>query len=398
MAQRRGIRILTFDGENTTCSGVSSALETLQEIMHRVSWSESEEEDDKSTSSSNGSISLARPCDYFDLIVGSGDGAWIAAMLGRLGLSVSQAIDEYQRIHPSIHHSQPPLSIEEKGIQLELKLKDLVQAHSEDPKALLQASRSKLKCQVALLAMTPSNMAFPCVFRSYRAREHPLKNCAIWEAICAATAVTGVLPPYKIGGKTYIAASEARHCNPIETALQEAKVAFPHAEPSCVISLGAGHPGHVSLQGSDVTSVAAATLELVRDAEQASHNVQPRLNLQEQPQVYFRFNVEQGMQHYTQSSGPGYGDAHAHTTSYCKRQKVNLEINQVVDLLRDYQECLPSSVPSTALPEAKSIIHLHHSSEEPIQTYIDELYNLKRGLPLWDPQRLYISVLRPNSN
>ncbi|KAH8834311.1 hypothetical protein DL96DRAFT_1703917 [Flagelloscypha sp. PMI_526] len=235
--------------------------------MHRVSWNESEGDDDKTTISADGSNSQneALPCDYLDLMVGSG---WIAVMLGGIDLSVSQAIDEYQRIHSSIHHSQPPLSIEKKAMLFELTLKNLVQAHCEDRKTLLQASHSKLKCQ-GLPCYDTFQYGIYFFFRSYKAREPPLKNCAIWEAICAPTAVTGVLSPYKRVGNSYIAASEARHYNPIETALQEAKVAFPNTEPFCVVSLGPGHPGHVSLQGCDLTSVAAATLELVQDAEHA---------------------------------------------------------------------------------------------------------------------------------
>ncbi|KAH8799210.1 hypothetical protein DL96DRAFT_1824361 [Flagelloscypha sp. PMI_526] len=332
----RGIRVLTLDGENTIQSGVSSALETLRLIMHRVSWKESESNGDRGTfSHSDGSASddEALPCNYFDIIVGSGDGGWIAVMLGRLRLSVSQTIEAYQKIHSAIHHSKSPLSTKQKSIQFESMLKDFVKKRCKDANELLLDPEAKPKCRVVLLAMTPKNMQFPIIFRSYKSRRHPQKGCKIWEAIRVSAAVPGVHLPYAIEGQTYIAASEAGHCNPIETAIKEVKEIFPNDKLFCVISLGSGHPGHITLQGSDLMSIAETTLQLVRDAERVSDNVRSRLNIKEQPRVYFRFNVDQGLQHYVVSSKDGYADAWSHSMAYFQQQQVDMGIDEAVDCL-----------------------------------------------------------------
>ncbi|KIM72070.1 hypothetical protein PILCRDRAFT_43805, partial [Piloderma croceum F 1598] len=61
-----------------------SELIVLREIMRRIQHDE-------------GLPSVPRPCEYFDLIGGTSTGGFIAIMLGRLGLTVDQAIDQYNQ-------------------------------------------------------------------------------------------------------------------------------------------------------------------------------------------------------------------------------------------------------------------------------------------------------------
>jgi Patatin-like phospholipase len=65
-----GPRILSLDGGGV--QGLSSLL-ILREIMREI---------ERRT----GTLETPRPCDYFDLIGGTGTGGWIAIMLGLLGM------------------------------------------------------------------------------------------------------------------------------------------------------------------------------------------------------------------------------------------------------------------------------------------------------------------------
>ncbi|KAG8699957.1 hypothetical protein FRC09_006262, partial [Ceratobasidium sp. 395] len=83
MESKRGeIKALSFDGGGVCAL---SALVTLQEFMRRLQ-------------AELGTKNQLRPCEYFDMIAGAGTGGLIAILLGRLGMSVDEAIEAYQVI------------------------------------------------------------------------------------------------------------------------------------------------------------------------------------------------------------------------------------------------------------------------------------------------------------
>merc|ERR1712230_356728 len=81
------LRVLSLDG-----GGVRgySMLVILQELMHRV-YVESEGKPPSREAT-------PKPCDYFDLIVGTGTGGLIAIMLGRLRLDLETCMNVYVRM------------------------------------------------------------------------------------------------------------------------------------------------------------------------------------------------------------------------------------------------------------------------------------------------------------
>ncbi|KAH8834303.1 hypothetical protein DL96DRAFT_1491485 [Flagelloscypha sp. PMI_526] len=396
-SERRKVRILLIDGEHSIRSGVVSPLETLRELMQRVAHDQSSKNNEDSASertaeSNSVHIDEVLPCNYFDLIVGSGDGGWVAAMLGRLGMSASQALQAYTRIHSALHHSGNPLEPEERTSQFNLMLKDLIGTHStsSNPEEPFQArqSKSNTHCRTILLTMASKNLAWPILIRTYRSRKHRFEDCSIRAAILAATAVPPLFEPCNINGQSYIAASQSGHCNPVETALSEAQAIFADGTVSCIISLGSGHPGHISLPSADFTSLAATAFKLSNDAEQKSQEVQSRLNVGEK--IYFRFNVEQGMQEYQQADEQGYDSASAHTRAYCRTPDVDTALDAAVRSLLGKQAIASDIQPPNAVgpsSEVQQLFTLHINSKDPIQTYINELYKFNHGLPLWDPQR-----------
>ncbi|KAH8834314.1 acyl transferase/acyl hydrolase/lysophospholipase [Flagelloscypha sp. PMI_526] len=402
----RMIRILLIDGENSARSGVLSPLEILRETMQRVGHDQFPEGSDCSASETSSETSSlggdeALPCNYFDLIVGSGDGGWVAAMLGRLGMSVSQTIRAYKRMHSELHHSEKNLTAKERTVRFETMLKELAQTRStnsnSDEKFRIRGSKSMKLCRTFVLTMPPLHLASPILLRTYRARKHRCEDCSIVQAIRAATAVPALFETCRIGEQEYIAASQTGYCNPIETARAEAETVFPDAKHFCIVSLGSGHPGHISLSATDNASVTTIALRLAKDAERKAEEFESQLNAEET--IYFRFNVEQGLQEYERADQEGYSEAVIHTRAYCRRREVDIRLEAVVQHLLSSQvtpqvktDDLGGSITRNALsviPEPPRVIHLNVSSKKPAQIYINELYNLGLGLPLWDPQRLY---------
>ncbi|KAH8801311.1 hypothetical protein DL96DRAFT_1775733, partial [Flagelloscypha sp. PMI_526] len=229
------VRILVLDGEHSRSSGVLSALEILRELMTRVGYDIGD--------------NTVPPWKLFDLIVGSGDGGWVALMLGRLRMSIAHTIDEYQRIHSQVYHMTSTASAEERAILFDNLLKDLVArtSTSKNPDEPLLSPLSEMECLTVILAMTRENLASPVLFRTYSARNfHFVQNCSVRNAVRAATNLSPLFPDLIIDGQNYVTASRLGHCNPITTALSEARMMFPHSEISSIISVGSGHPGPIA--------------------------------------------------------------------------------------------------------------------------------------------------------
>ncbi|KAJ7437323.1 hypothetical protein FB451DRAFT_1305784 [Mycena latifolia] len=81
-APHKGVRVLSLDGGG---AGVLSELLILEQIMYRVQ-------------TTLGSNTAPAPCDYFEVIGGSGIGGIIALMLGRLRMSISASISAYEKL------------------------------------------------------------------------------------------------------------------------------------------------------------------------------------------------------------------------------------------------------------------------------------------------------------
>ncbi|KAH8814560.1 hypothetical protein DL96DRAFT_416585 [Flagelloscypha sp. PMI_526] len=381
MPHRKKICVLVLDGENSTKAGVYPSFIQLREIMGRTAYDEGLEE------------SETLPCKYFDLIVGSGDGGWAALLLGRLGMSASRAMAVYRQIHTAVHHTEPDLSAESKALKLEKLLQDLICSETKckdlNSERLETTSDAQSCCRTAVLTKTAAHMASPILFRTYRVRDNPAVNCPIWQAIRACTAAPDVLPEVNIDGQQFTSAAHLGHSNPIELALSEVKTEFPDSEVDCIVSLGSGHPGHHSYQSSELSAYEKAAVHIAQDSELRAQAVTKQLNETGQAHIYFRLNVEQGLQSYMQAECPGYDDARTHTEQYLRRTEVGEAINKIVARLRG--QCSTGASNMAPVIPLENIVHqetVHFqlSNAHPVQTYMDVLYELNMGLPLWDPQ------------
>ncbi|KAH8825609.1 acyl transferase/acyl hydrolase/lysophospholipase [Flagelloscypha sp. PMI_526] len=280
------------------------------------------------------------PCDYFDLIVGSGDGGWIALMLGRLGMPASRVKTVYEEIHTYIHRDCANFGPEAKAGEFEKRLKKLVCEETQQTDAELEklqdSKTDQPRCKVYVYSRhhrscLPSlNIGVPIILRTYRVRDNQTENCPVWAAIRACTARVNVFPAANLSGQTLISASLGDN-NPIFRAMEEALVAFPNTRIDCVISIGSGHPGHSELQRASSNSLAKAAMELAQNSESVSQEFAKRRNNEGHRNSYFRFNVQQGLQAYVHA---GYDEALTHTKAYLQDTAVGASLNAAITELQ----------------------------------------------------------------
>lgn len=162
-------------------------------------------------------------------------------------------------------------------------------------------------------SMRSMNIGLPALFRSYRARANAETNCTIWEAIRATTASPLLFKSIKIGDipiarPSYINAELGAN-NPVQYLMHEFRQVFApprgqmHRAPSagCIVSLGTGKDGVISLRDYKLDDKEAkkklydTLLRVQKDCERA-HQEFGDSNTKGGEKIYYRFNVEQGMQ------------------------------------------------------------------------------------------------------
>ncbi|KAG8629369.1 hypothetical protein KVT40_003234 [Elsinoe batatas] len=287
------LRILSLDG-----GGVRgySMLIILQELMHRT-FVETEGRAPRRHE-------IPRPCEHFDLIVGTGTGGLIALMLGRLRLDIDTCKDVYVRMTRRVFETDktfagiPYRGTLFKASKLEEAIRECVSGHTVDgeegndsvatatpmtpdipssrtsyaspqrspsvasrysqvgmspimprasrwgnPNALLYDMREN-RTKTAVTAVyrgTPKGTP-AALLRSYDSRKEPAPefNCTIWQAGRATSATGLAFKPIQIGQSVYIDEGVGKY-NPSPQALDEAILnEWPGREVGVMVSIGTG--------------------------------------------------------------------------------------------------------------------------------------------------------------
>ncbi|KAH8810291.1 hypothetical protein DL96DRAFT_558249 [Flagelloscypha sp. PMI_526] len=338
-----GLKVLTFDGEADIRVGVLPALYSLRDMMRRAvdGHPELAAAGETNADSSSSSDAEALPCNCFDLIVGSGDGGWVAIMLGRLRMSTSQVIQMYLQVRSRIHDTYPyngPVNTwnaESMAADFEDRLKLIVTASVKDVEETFEIQNPT--CHVVALAKyAESDAPHPALFRNYKRRGSYSPKYTIWFAMRAVASST-IFPPALMSSTypKFVAASKLNFNNPVEQAISEAEALAEHlgitGPPlACLVSLGAGHPG---VRAINVLDLEKTAIRLTQDAEAAHERTLKLLrvarNLCQSHETYFRVNVEQGLQTASlQQITPGA--ILTHTTTYLDQVKIRDLTNSIV--------------------------------------------------------------------
>ncbi|KAK4104346.1 FabD/lysophospholipase-like protein [Parathielavia hyrcaniae] len=287
------LRILSLDGGGVR--GYSMFL-ILQELMHRTFV----EVEGRAPRRSE----IPKPCDHFDLIVGTGTGGLIALMLGRLRLDIETCKELYVRLTRMVFETDktiagiPYRSTLFKATKLEEAIKECVKEHTVyvkegndgsevgsiasrssaaaypnrhisnasvvsfsarspsaqaaarpvyarggNPNARLYDEReNRTKTAVTAMYKGSSRGGAPAMLRSYDSRREPAPefDCKIWEAGRATCAIGLAFKPIQIGQSVFHDDGPGNF-NPSVTALDEAVVnEWPGREVGVFVSIGTG--------------------------------------------------------------------------------------------------------------------------------------------------------------
>jgi predicted acylesterase/phospholipase RssA len=174
----------------------------------------------------------------------------------------------------------------------------------------------------------------PHLFRSYLVRKHQTVDCKIWEAARATTAAPTFFKRIVISGPgdARVYADGSVGCNnPIMQVLEEAALVFPGQQVACVISIGTGQARTIAVpkpswhQQVLPLDIVKAIQGIATDCERSAQEVAQRF--QGLPNVYFRFNVEQGMQNVRLSGWERLDEVATHTNQYMRM----MEVDQLLD-------------------------------------------------------------------
>ena len=177
----------------------------------------------------------------------------------------------------------------------------------------------------------------PVLFRSYQSQETH-SGCKIWEAAWA----TSVMPPFfkhmEIGNKQPFIDGGLGHNNPSKLLLKEAKVVFPSHQIGCLLSIGTGHAEVISIRKPGFFQQIVPTdvidaLKMVSTDCEATHN-DMLLLFANSSNIYFRINVEQGMQGIKLSEWEKMANVEAHTMQYLRREEVGEKLTSVINAIK----------------------------------------------------------------
>jgi len=186
-------------------------------------------------------------------------------------------------------------------------------------------------------------MSAPRLFRSYEVNANQGYNCTVWEAACATTAAPKFFKAISIGDKDlkeqFISASLG-YSNPVTLVLDEAENVFGHLQKvACVISIGTGHPGTISWESSG-TCGQIFTADLVNilakisaDCESTAEQLLKCFALLSG--VYYRLNVEQGLQSITLVDWKKLSEIRTHTLQYLQQTKATGSLDEIASILYD---------------------------------------------------------------
>ncbi|KAJ7817648.1 acyl transferase/acyl hydrolase/lysophospholipase [Mycena leptocephala] len=324
-----GLRLLSLDGGGIR--GLSMLI-ILEDLMWKLKVAEDLPD-------------VPRPCDYFDLIGGTSTGGLIALMLGRLRMSVKDAVKAYGELSKEVFSDVKSQGSDGrfKASKLEKAIKGIVGAHSDsqNPEDGMKDTREN-PCKTFVCAMNAANMSLPVLFRTYNTTNNPAMDCTIWQAGRATSAAPTFFKQIRIGPpgieEAFVDGGMGQN-NPIAALLLEAQVVFPDHQIACIISLGTGQPHTIKIPTPSLLKrlfpldVIEAIKGIATDCEKqhqlSAHHFDPV------PHVYFRFNVERGMQDIQLNQWERLGDVAANTRQYLLSHPTQ---NQLADAVKSLVE------------------------------------------------------------
>lgn len=182
-----------------------------------------------------------------------------------------------------------------------------------------------------VLAVTKVDVGAPVTkFKTYNIGDD-FKECKIWEVARATSAATTFFPSISVGLQEieFIDAGFG-HNNPTEVLINEAEGIFQDETCDCVVSIGTGISGAITIEDSRLSILNALK-------KMASHSAAVHRRLDSNPRlpehVYFRFDVAKGLEDVTLSDWTKASKISGHTIGYLSEPNVIRSVKQCARIL-----------------------------------------------------------------
>ncbi|KAH8797788.1 acyl transferase/acyl hydrolase/lysophospholipase [Flagelloscypha sp. PMI_526] len=328
-----GVRLLSFDG-----GGIHSVTQALmvREMMHRV-----EEEHQ-----------LPRPpkvSDFFDMICGSGLGGLLAVMCGVFHMTGDQLVEEYVNMCKVLFSKD--LGTAQRTIKLDQEIKRLTATYSSggEERRMISLGHS---CKTFVGAASSQNPSHPRLLRNYRSLTNPSPDCTIREAVRATAALSRLFDPIVIRDKHLserFDGGELKWNNPTDKLTKEAAREFQSRHVATIVSIGSGHPSHLSL----AEGLADLFPIIALDCERLSEDIERRFG--NTPELYWRLSG----QHVLQNLATDLSDVDAlvpHTPSCLQDACTQREISSLtLDLVLQPRRILAKMISRRGSSTAKVV-------------------------------------------
>lgn len=193
--------------------------------------------------------------------------------------------------------------------------------------------------------MNALNMSarIPVLFRTYESPNETSILCKVWEAARATSAAPTFFKRIEIGPRNraepFIDGGLGRN-NPTAQVLEEAEGVYPTEKIACIVSIGTGRANVIDMPNPNFfqrtlvpIGVINAVVAIATDCEEAAQQMEKRFKYW--PNVYFRFNVEQGLQKVKLGDWDKMGEVAALTKHYMCSQEVDKKLSMAVQALRE---------------------------------------------------------------
>ncbi|CAE6458351.1 unnamed protein product [Rhizoctonia solani] len=195
------------------------------------------------------------------------------------------------------------------------------------------------RCKTAVFAMARHNMnaSTPVLFRSYDAATNQGPGCTIWQALHATMAHPELFKGIDILDASVsqsFVGGEVGCSNPLAHVLTEVRRLYPSRRIACIISIGAGHARTIQAPDPSWWQLVPRTRDLVVmkdmaiDCERVAEEMATRFR--GRTGVYYRFNVDQGMQDMKDGSWERLGQVIEHTKVYLQTARTDQKLAEAV--------------------------------------------------------------------
>ncbi|KAG8713279.1 hypothetical protein FRC11_012735 [Ceratobasidium sp. 423] len=293
-------------------------------------------------------------------------------------MSIDDTILAYNSIVSSVFSDKKLLSnghAAYSATKMEEELKKIIQmATGNADERMLEDDPGETRCMVVIYAVFAHNVnaSLPCAFRTYPSSAHTMPNCRIWEALRASTAHPRLFKSMEIlnrdfGIAQYYIGGGIGYSNPTAHLLKEAAIAFPDRFVASITSIGTGHtdtirfpvPGPSTHERITPKTILELTHTIAMDNQRVAQEMASYFS--GTFGLYYRFDVEQGMQVLEPTELGKQSEITSHTYAYVSSPEVDRRLNSLVKAIRERPKELkttqitgPSTLPPKSPPTTSS--------------------------------------------